>query len=176
MGKGPTATARMYGDPRQTTVAQAKVWLREHTKKGAECPCCRQRVQFYRRTLTSAMAHALIVIERHFRTNQDWLHVPKHLTAVGAKEASRGGDYAKLRDWDLIEPRPGERDDSSTRTGFWKITSKGVAFVRGEIRVPKIIEIYNQHPTGNDVGPGTISIQEALGTDFDYAKLMAGDW
>ena len=171
-----TEPAKMASDTSKTTIAQAKLWLREHTAKGAQCPCCHQRVQFYKRTLTSTMAYTLIILERHFRTNSDWLHVPKYLSAVGAKEASRGGDYAKLRDWGLIEPKPGKRDDDSSRTGYWKITERGRAFVRGEIRVHKIIEMYNQKPTGRGVSDETVSIQEALGVNFDYSKLMAGDW
>jgi hypothetical protein len=50
----------------------------------------------------------------------------------------------------------------------------GRAFVRGEIRVHRTIELYNQKPTGRDVGAETISIQDALGTRFDYAALMSG--
>ncbi len=174
MAKG-TAPAEMAWDS-TTTIEQAKMWLRAHTGKGGQCPCCHQRVQFYRRTLTTSMAYALIVIDTHFRTSPEWLHVPQYLTEVGADEAARGGDYAKLKDWGFIEPQPGKRADDSSRTGFWRITESGKAFVRGEIRAPKIIEMYNQRPTGRSVSDETVSIQEALGTRFDYTKLMAGDW
>jgi hypothetical protein len=158
----------------ETTILEAKAWLKENTEKGAQCPCCHRRVQFYKRTLTSTMAFTLILIDKHFRENQDWLHVPQYLTAAGADEASRGGDYAKLKDWGLLQPKPGKRADNSTRTGLWRITEMGRAFVRGEIRVHRTIELYNQKPTGRDVGAETISIQDALGTRFDYAALMSG--
>lgn len=157
-----------------TTVAQVKEWLLENARAGAQCPCCHQRVQFYKRTLTSTMCYALILIEQHFRTSTDWLHVPQYLTAAGADEAARGGDYAKLKDWGFIESKPSIRDDSSTRTGYWRITERGKAFVRGEIRVHKTVELYNQRRTKKDADPTTVSIQEALGTRFDYAALMAG--
>jgi len=168
-----TSPAKMRWDS-TTTIDQAKKWLKRNTSKGGQCPCCHQRVQFYKRTLTSAMAYALVVIERRFRTESDWLHVPQYLTAIGAAEASRGGDYAKLRDWGFIDPKPGKRDDESNRNGWWKITATGRAFARGEIRAPRRIEMYNQKPTRRDIGSETISIQEALGQRFDYGKLMAG--
>lgn len=174
MTKKSTAPIKMGQNDDTTTITQAKVWLSKYARKGAQCPCCEQRVQFYKRTLTSTMCYALILIDQHFRTSSEWLHVPQYLTAAGADEAARGGDYAKLKDWGFIEPKPAVREDSSTRTGYWRITDRGKAFVRGEIRVRKTVELYNQKRTRQDADPETVSIQEALGTRFDYAALMTG--
>lgn len=168
-------------DPKTVTLADAKVWLRRRVRKGAECPCCRQFAMVYERTITGAMAVALIVIERFFRGNTEgeWLHAPTYLTKhcpVGV--AVRGGDYAKLVHWGLLEERPKVRDDGSKRSGYYKITEKGVGFVHSRITVPKHIAIYNQRPILSKRPAEFIAIQQVLSKGkfarFSYDELMHG--
>ena len=62
-----------------------------------------------------------------------WLHVEMDFRDVSIPSR---GDYAKLRYWDLIEPKPGTSDRGGRTNGFWRLTNKGRAFVNGEIAVP----------------------------------------
>lgn len=103
----------------------------------------------------------------------EWLHVPSFLSELieNPKEpTARGGDWAKAVYWGLIEAKPGRREDSSPRNGFWKLTNTGRSFVRGEIEIQEKVAIYNGESLwfeGKRIG-----VREALGRKFDYAELM----
>jgi hypothetical protein len=170
-------TERFPDDPKTATLAAAKDWLRERVRKGAPCPCCAQYARVYERQITGAMAVALVIIERYFRTHTDWLHTPTYLTEhcpVGV--TIRGGDYTKLVHWGLLEEKPEIRDDGSRRAGYYKITPAGVDFARGATRVPKYVAIYNMQPVLSKKDVSTVSIYDVLGRskfkNFDYGELM----
>ena len=166
-------------DPNTTTLAQAQQMLKDHAMKGAICPCCRQVVKMYTREITSPMAYTLIILHRHFSTDQNWLHVPSYLSQMSTiGSAVRGGDFAKLRYWGLLEAKQDDRKakdkrkDGSKRTGFYRMTEKGHQFVKGETKIPKVALVYNGKHFG--FAPGEASIQECLGKEFNYSDLMAG--
>lgn len=146
-----------------TTLGEAKQWLFEHIREGVECPACTQHVQIYKRPLTSEMADILIKMYR--QSPSDWVYVP----GLGP----RGGDYAKMRYWELIEARPGVRDDGSTRVGWWRVTARGRRFVRNEEKVFKNAHVYAEMVYQRD--GDEVSIIDALGKRFNYAALMRGD-
>lgn len=77
----------------------------------------------------------------------------------------RGGDYAKLTWWKLIEPHP-------TNSRWWRLTRQGRAFVRNRALVPKFALAYNGRCYGL-TGP-LIRIKHAIGSRFSYTDLMAG--
>lgn len=170
---------RMTLEPQATEVITE---LREKMQRlslgsGVYCPCCSQLVKIYERDITGSMAYVAILIHRYFLHNQGegWLHVPEYLSnmsVIGA--AVRGGDWVKLRYWKIIEEKPEEkRKDGSNRAGFYRITPTGISFVKGEIKVPKSILIYNDKFI--KYGKGTVSIHDCLGKKFDYSALMAGN-
>jgi len=175
MAHKPQKFVHMEVDPATITLAEAAAWLLQQHKKGAICPCCTQFAKRYKRKLNSSMAYALLLIFHAFRTRTVWLHVPEYLMEVCKTGPTvRGGDWAKLIHWGLIEQKPDEmRQDGSKRTGFYKITDKGNAFVRGEIRVPKYVYIYASRCVG--ASEETVSFREALGREngFRYDELMA---
>ena len=160
------------------SLREAKIWLEERVNaEGAICPCCNQFAKIYKRTINSSMAYALILIERQFAKGQDlepegWLHVPTFLTRVKAGVAGRGGDWAKLVYWGILEKRVALRDDGSARVGHYKLPPLGVEFVHGKTSVPKFAHVYNGKAlklSGKD-----IFIQEALSKSnkFNYNELM----
>lgn len=148
----------------------AKKWLRGRFEDGASCPCCGQFVKLYRRKITSGMALGLIALYRHQQTVgwDEWCHIPTLMN-----DACPSNMGALLRFWTLIEPQGGEREDGSSRTGFYRITAHGFRFVRGEVRVPKYVYLYNQTPL-NRHDERTVDIREALGDKFNYTELMEG--
>lgn len=162
--------------PDHVTLAFGKRWLRERIHKGAPCPLCTQLAKEYSRKITSTMAYALILIYRHSLTRPEsdpWFHVPEYLTKVCTVGPTvRGGDWAKLTAWGLIEEQEGEREDGSSRTGFYRITERGGAFARGEVTLPKYVVYYDGHVLRTIGDPVTVS--DALGTRFNYRELMQG--
>lgn len=159
-------------DLKTTTLAEAQEALKSHAADGAVCPCCRQLVKLYKREITSTMAYALILLHRHFEKSPGWLHVPEYLTEmVKLGSTIRGGDFAKLRYWGLLEEMP-EKKDGTKKAGYYRMPEKGHQFAKGEVKVPKVVFLYNDNFLG--FGPGEVTIHECLGKEFNYEDLMAG--
>lgn len=146
---------------RDVTLSFAKRWLTARLDKGSKCPCCGQYAKVYKRTIHSRMAADLIVALR--RAGTEWFHLP----TMGN---SYGGDFAKLVHWGLIEESPEVRADGSPRAGWWRITEKGEAYVRGRQKVHKYARIYNGKCLG--LTDELVSIKQALRNRFDYDELM----
>ena len=146
------------------SLADAKADLRERLDDGADCPCCGQRAQRYRRHISGKMAADLIRCYKAKGT--DWFYVPEILDG-------HPGDFAKLAYWELIEARPGEREDGSNRTGWWRVTPRGREFVLNRETVPYTALIYDGEVEGHE-GPAK-TIRDCLGKRFRYDELMRGD-
>ena len=144
----------------ENTVGEAIDFIAYNIEEGVHCPCCEQFAKVYRRPLSSATARVLIAMYKH--NGNGWVH----LTDLKIVRS----DEAKARHWGLIEQRPGEREDGSARTGWWRLTPQGVNFVNRRLRVPKYAVIYNGQCLRLE-GPPT-SIVQCLGTRFNYSRLM----
>ena len=158
-------------------LSEARAWLKTQIDAGAICPCCTRFAKVYKRTITSAMAYALILIERHFAAGKPlepggWLHVPTFLSQAKAGVSGRGGDWAKLIYWGLLEKRIGIRGDKSYRVGHYKLLPLTAKFVHGKIRVPKFAYVYNR--IAFQMSKDTLSMEEAVEETnrFNYAALM----
>jgi hypothetical protein len=147
--------------------------VQRHLHEGVRCPTCDQFCKIYKRPINCTMAHALILIYRHFnRYPHGWLHVPEFLATTSPNSANAGGDVSKLRYWGLLQPKQAVREDGSDRVGLYRITPRGRAFVMGLTRVPKYALIYNQ--TLLTLSDEQIHIKDALGKRFNYTELMRG--
>lgn len=145
------------------TLAEARDTLRANLDDGSKCPCCDQFARRYKRKLNSDMARSLILIV------DEYLHEPHDTSWVDIQEIDvRGGDYAKLRHWGLLESRPND-DDTKRTSGLWRPTELGIDFAQGRARMPSHVYIYNNKVDG--FTDSTITIREALGDAFDYAEL-----
>src|SRR5262245_9685330 len=145
------------------TLGQARDWLREHVDDGAPCPLCGQYAKVYRRKLTAHTAVLLIAMYR--KAGSNWVHWP----SLGLGHA----DEAKARYWGLIEAKPDEiREDGSSRTGWWRLTALGVAFVCNRITIAKYARIYDGRCLG--LRGEHVTIGDVLGTKFNYDHLMDG--
>lgn len=159
--------------PDHATLGEAREALRKLFADGTRCPLCRQFVMRYKRTITSPSAYGLILFYWYFRRHDHdpWLHAQNYFAECKAR-AARGGDFSKLRHWGLIKPMRGERADGSKRVGFYAITDLGNAFVERRIKIPKSVFIYNGEALKGPEEADLISIDDALGTKFDYNRLM----
>jgi hypothetical protein len=159
------------------TLEWAKKWVIENRGTGVNCPCCDQFVKIYRRKVTSSMAMVLVAMYHQFKTMPPtvFLDVPDWMSKTVAHRypaATRGGDYAKLRYWGLIETQPGMlRPDGSGRTGLWRITDYGNKFVRREATIWCAAYTCNDSFLGYDTSKA-IYIESCLGKKFDYSELM----
>jgi len=156
-----------------TTILEAKEFLRQHWKKGVQCPCCTQRVQLYSRKLNSGMAWTLIQI--YFETGRCkadsamdsllWIPVKEFLRA---NKLHNGHDWTLLQHWGLLEER--KTDSGLPNSGRWRITENGIKFVRNQLTVPKHLSFYNSKVWGKS--DEMINIKQALGQKFDYNQLL----
>lgn len=137
--------------------------------KGYKCSCCGQLVKRYFRKFNSNMALALIVLYRH--KEKGFIHLENTMKELGYK---RCGDASYLRHYRLIEKMEGDREDGSPRNGMYKITGLGIMFAEGRSKVQNTFLIYNNKHEGFE--GDEITIQDALGTKFDYRQLMDGDY
>lgn len=139
------------------TVEEARAWLRLRTEPGARCPLCTQFAKVYRRRINSAMARGLITLYRN--AGQTFSHTP---TLV------RSHEFAQLQWWELIEEDSVVREDG--RSGFWRVTDKGLAWLNEEIDVPKYARVYDQRLL--DVVGDPVTIRDALGRRHKLEELM----
>jgi hypothetical protein len=177
--RGSNGNAEFFVFDPKTTLIAAKKWLRsQFDKKGAACPCCNQFVKLYKRPMNKSMAYALLLMECYFSGDVvgEYLHVPTYLSEMVADNPQRaavirGGDWAKLKLWGLIEEKPDIRKDGSPRVGYWKLTQLGRDFARRRVKVPRHVFIYNGEPLQRTVEE-MITIDDALGTEFNYDEIM----
>lgn len=133
---------------------------------GVRCQCCgRPRPRVYPRTLNSGMARGLIKIYR--ASPDDWIHVGQLFLAEG--ENANHAEYSKLKFWGLLEPRPEEQVEGH-RSGFWRLTDLGRAFVMGRVSVPRISYVAGQHLLRQS--SERTDIFKALGDHYDWYEMM----
>jgi hypothetical protein len=149
-----------------STLDQIKDWLVPRMfGRGAKCPCCERLAKVHPRPLNASNVQVLILLYR--RHGQDWAYLPDLRSA--------GQDESTAKHWGLIEPRPGLRADGAKQQGWWRLTNQGVRFVRGEITIPRRMMIFADRSYGPQDANNQVSIQDCLGINFDYDKLMRGE-
>lgn len=140
------------------TIEEAKKDLRKNFERGTSCPCCGQFVKLYKRKLNSGMASTLIRIYKHAK--YEWIHVKDMLRMNKYKNSH---DWTLLKEWGFIE--------SNDAAGEWKITNKGVEFIKGTSTAPSHVHIYNKTTVG--FSSTQTDIKESLGNHFNYEELMS---
>lgn len=158
----PTCSVMLPPGPSGSLEA-AQAWLRERLGAGAHCPCCGQFSKIYAERPRAGASRAMVTMYNYVRL--DWIHVPS--TEQLGRE---GGAIARMRYWGLLEESTEKRADGGN-AGWWRVTPKGLAWMRGEITVPKFAILYNARCYGL-YGPAT-SFEDAIDAPFDLAELMA---
>lgn len=170
----PKKLSEKQFDLTSTTLLEAQAYLmsKARGKDGSTCPCCRQKVKVYDREINALMARVLIILYRHAEKDTESLHVSSYLDDLSRQLGTviRGGDWLRLRYWDLIET------DGTKRAGFWKITSKGQSFVKLDLKIPKYVLTYNDKFLGYVPGSSEVTVVECLGQEFNYDELLSGKY
>lgn len=144
------------------TLQRAKNHIRQGWKtNGCICPCCGQDVVLRERHLYSGQMKSLIAL---YKAGDGYHHVSK----LDPPPAG-GGDFAKLRFWELIEQKI--NSDTRKRTsGMWRITEKGINFVEGKIRIPRSCHIFNKKV--REWHDEDIDVIGAIKKRFNYYEVM----
>lgn len=154
------------------TVDEAQKWLRARLREGEKCPCCTQFAKVYRRKIHAAMAYGLIRFYQIAKGTKEYVSITQ--TREYNFRVALRGDFAKLSYWGLIEEMPKDPKNKVQRTsGIWRLTQTGINFVRGDIRIPKYVKIYDGRRMGFDGVDEDVSIRDCLGKKFSYSELMA---
>lgn len=148
-----------------TTLAEAKQWLRDRLDEGACCPVCTQRAQRYHRKLNASAVYGLIQMYRAHGMN--WGHAPST-----GEVARLGGELARCRYWGLIEELDEKRADGG-RAGWWRVTPQGQEFILNRLHVPSHAYIYDNRLMKLD-DTQLVNCEEALGRRFNYNQLLQG--
>lgn len=148
----------------ETTVLAARGWLTANAREGVLCPCCDQEAKVYRRPLHATMARALLIFWKHQKgRSQKDFHAPTVLNGAGA--VSRGGDFAKLVHWGLLE--------QGETVGRYRLTSRAEEFICCRIAVPRAVYLYNGSLVASEEESQYVTIADVLG-DVEYEELFAG--
>lgn len=133
--------------------------------KGYYCVACKSFVKRYRRSFNANMALALLFL--YHNKELGFIHLENEMIRKGYK---RSGDASYLRHYRLIEPLKADREDGSTRNGFYRITGTGIMFCEEKTTVQHIFLIFHNEIEG--FAGENISIRQALGKRFNYSELM----
>lgn len=151
----------------ESTVDDARNWLLDRVLKGAPCPVCAREARVWRRDIHSNIAYGLVLLYKA-GANGTFIHKPTVLKGKG----SGSRDESIARYWGLLEEERTVKRDDGGRAGYWRLTPRGVAFVRGAVTIPAYALVYNKKCLGLEGPPRTI--QDCLGKRFDYQELMDG--
>jgi hypothetical protein len=152
-----------------STVKEARAWLEERITHGIACPVCTRYAKVYTRTITAAMARALITM--HLHAADDYVHLDKFLMKHG--QHSGAAMPALLRHWELVEKKRGKRKDGASAVGYYRVTERGHMFAENKIAINKWVRLYDDRALflENDE---KILIVDALREKFNYEELMKG--
>lgn len=147
----------MVGD---TTLNEAKQYLRDNWEEGVECPCCTRRVKLNPYGMGQNKAWVLIQM---YKIPKEWINVNKEIKPTGR-------NWSECKHWGLIEAMPNDDPEKHT-SGFWRLTDAGVRFVLGQEDVPTKKGVFKDkvYKTSKE----RINIKEALGKKFNYTELMS---
>ena len=151
------------------TIEDAKRYIERHRDTGLRCPCCNSFLKVYKRKMHQEMAYLLI---RLYKLRLSDYHHTNTLVALTGEFRFRGGDWALLRHWGLIEKMPKNPLEDKKSSGFWRITTMGKLFVEGVAKMPSHVMIYNGDFVRFD--GHHVSIRECLGKRFSYEELLGG--
>lgn len=152
-----------------TPLGQVRSWLRLKAEKGEECPCCKQRVQVYKRKLNKTMVRTLVLlaVKQRKQTRPGYIHAP----TVLKEHAGYAREVGKLAYWGFVVEGPSRTGDGR-HAGMWQVTADGFAFLRGQLEVKRYVKVYNGKKIGK--GEGSFMNIRDVAKEFDLIELLKG--
>jgi len=142
------------------SLGRAKQFLRANWKEGCKCPCCGQRVQLYKRSVTSAMAAGLALIVHRVGIGAD-VHLESFFKDIEGLPSSIRGDMTKWVEWGMLA--------KTNERGVYRATDDARQFLCG-MKTNRFLYFYNGKVQARSVE--TITYEEALQNKFDIQKLL----
>lgn len=124
-------------EPYRTSSLPRAIARHLNAGRAVQVPATKQVLRFYSRHLTQSMLRALGRLKAYHdrHPGEDFAHLrdfggPSH------------GDWARLRWWGLIEPKPVDADGHVPR-GWWRLTGIGHRWLRGDLKVPRSPAVFD---------------------------------
>lgn len=156
-----------------TTLAEARALAykaAEH-KQGTSCPLCTGHMQVYKRRLNARMARTVIYLELWDRARPgSWHHVQNRFGSEKILGGGPPGDHGKLPWWGLIEKANDDVNHDGPGNGLYRITAAGRLFALG--KTTALAWCIEYKSTVLEWSSESVTIEEALGTEFNYRELM----
>lgn len=146
-----------------TPLGEARNYVVSRRPEGVQCPCCDQRVQEYRWSLYSTAINLLIALYKEGGTD--------HFVETKKVKGKGQGDASRLRYFELAEQESTRRPDGG-KSGFWRVTERGKAFLEGKPTIYKYVWVFNGERLRFEGPP--VTIEECLGKPFHFDAMMAG--
>ena len=154
----------LFDDDDSLYIAKQK-WKHTIEGDGGHCPCCGKWGKVYKLKLSQSLALALKWIVDHGDPKSGWVDVQNK----GPRWMLKSKIYPLLAHWKLIE-------SGQKRSGIWRATTAGHAFVQGVASAFAAVYIYDNTVWAYD--PEVTSFQGCFGKHFDFDELMSTrfDW
>lgn len=102
------------------------------------CEHCGSHIKPHKQRLTPGMVHALVKARKAvYLLNRNSFHLYDDLVGENQLTTTEQMNWTKLRFHGLVAKVKNE--DGSPKRGYWLITSRGFAFLRGEISIPNFV-------------------------------------
>lgn len=160
--------------PTGKTLREARNEMQQKLREGTICPCCDRYIKIYKRRIHKNIAVGLIEFCKYQTLNKStWVRLrtladssPTFYRYCGDGKM----DITTGRYWGLLE-ESGEEPNADTKSaGMYRLTEKGISFVRNEIKISKYAFILRD--TVMDMSEEMVSIVDCLEEKFSYSELM----
>jgi hypothetical protein len=155
----------LFGDNALQTLRG--MWRDTIEGEGGRCPCCDRWGKINALSISETLALSLLWLSRQPVDDDGFVNVP----ACAPAWVLRTKTYSTLQHWGLIIKVDRNEDKTKRSDGFWQVTSKGLAFLKGEISVPKKVFIYDNTIQG--FSQEEIYFRNCFGKHFDYQQVMS---
>jgi hypothetical protein len=141
-----------------------KDYLKVLEGEGGDCPCCKRYGKYNGYSITKTDAKALVWI--FVNGDKDgWVHMP----TASPREFMRSKSFTNMRYWGLIENYPNDNKDVKG-SGLWRVTSKAVKYIRGEMQLPKKAFVFDRTLIG--FSEQQVFFSECFKDYFDLQQVM----
>jgi hypothetical protein len=122
----------------------------------------------YKRRFYHLMAYGLILLyNRNMQYRMGYFRLTEDLLLDKRQQA----DFSKMKYWGLIEQAGEKRHVQGGRlSSNWRITNKGIRFIKGEIKIPRYAKIINGKCVGFHGKKETI--KQIIEDKFSYEVAM----
>lgn len=141
-----------------------KAFRRALSEDGMKCPCCDRWGKIYGYRMNSTIARGLIWMHHH-EDEFGWVNIQE-----GPRWLLRSKSLSTAKHWGLIERRPKDPTEDLRSSGVWRLTPKGIAFIKKRISVERTVFVFDDSVW--KFSKDFMDVEAALGKNFSYYELM----